>query len=115
MSFIDFLTAHWSSILAVLLFIVVLAILVKKGYSKYAKQICFYLVCEAEKEFGNSTGTLKYAAVTSWLYDKLPLICKLFFTEKQIDIMIEDAVFQMKNWLNEGETVLPSSTENTEI
>lgn len=100
MSFIDFVAQHWSSILVVLLFIVALVILVKKGYIKYVKQICFYLVCEAEAEFGSGTGTLKYAAVTSWLYDKLPAVCKFFFTEKQIDKLIEEAVTQMKDWLN---------------
>ena len=117
MSFMDFITAHWSSILAVLLFVVTLVILIKKGYTKYAKQICFYLVCEAEEKFGSGTGALKYAAVTSWLYDKLPLICKFFFTEKQIDGMIEEAVEYMKKWLSENEvdlpSALPSKTENS--
>ena len=99
MSIINFITLHWSSILVVILFIIGLIVLVKKGYTKYAKQIVFYLVCEAESEFGSGTGTLKYAAVTAWLYDKLPAICKFFFTEKQIDKLIEDAVVQMKEWL----------------
>lgn len=100
MSFIDFIALHWSSVLVVVLFIVALIILVKRGYSKYVKQICFYLVCEAEAQFGSGTGSLKYAAVTSWLYDRLPAVCKFFFTEKQIDKLIEDAVSKMKNWLS---------------
>ena len=99
MSLTNFIVNYWSSILAVLALIVVLVILVKKGYTKYAKQICFYLVCKAESEFGGGTGALKYAAVTAWLYDKLPAVCKFFFTEKQIDTLIEDAVTQMKEWL----------------
>lgn len=103
MSFVDFITAHWSSILVVVLFIAALVILIKKGYTKYVKQICFYLVCEAEEKFGSGTGALKYAAVTSWLYDKLPVICKFFFTEKQVDRFIEEAVTQMKDWLNTQE------------
>ena len=116
MSFVNFLVAHWSSILVVILFIIALVILIKKGYSKYAKQICFYLVCEAEEEFGKSTGALKYAAVTSWLYDKLPAVCKFFFTEKQIDIMIEEAVAQMKEWLSANEeAVLPDKTTHIEF
>lgn len=116
MSFIDFVTTHWSSILVVVLFIGALVVLIKKGYAKYAKQICFYLVCEAEEEFGSGTGALKYAAVTSWLYDKLPAVCKFFFTEKQIDRMIEEAVVQMKDWLSTNEkAVLPDKTTHTEI
>lgn len=100
MSFIDFLVNYWSSILVVLLLAIALVLLIKKGYIKYAKQICFYLVCEAEAEFGGGTGTLKYAAVTSWLYDKLPAVCKFLLTEKQVDRLIEDAVTQMKEWLD---------------
>lgn len=112
MDFVNFITTHWSSILAVVLFIVIMIVLVKKGYTKYAKQICFYLVCEAEKQFGSGTGTLKYAAVTSWLYDKLPVVCKFFFTEKQIDKLIEDAVAQMKDWLNSNNKANSLITES---
>ena len=114
MSFIDFITLHWSSILVVALFIVAMVVLVKKGYSAYVKQICFYLVCQAEAEFGNGTGTLKYAAVTSWLYDALPAICKFLFSEKQVDKFIEDAVTEMKEWLNSNEEAKSVLTEKTE-
>lgn len=106
MSFVEFITLHWSSLLVVALFIVALIVLIKKGYVKYAKQIVFYLVCEAESKFGSGTGALKYAAVTTWLYEKLPAICKFFLTEKQIDTMIEEAVSQMKEWLSANEEAL---------
>lgn len=102
MSFVDFVQANWSSIIVVILFILAMIVLVKKGYTKYAKQICFYLVCKAEEEFGGGTGTLKYAAVTAWLYEKLPAICKFFFTESQIDDLIETAVTEMKEWLSKN-------------
>lgn len=116
MGFVDFIIAQWSSIIVVILFVVALVILVKKGYTKYAKQICFYLVCEAEEEFGSKSGTLKYAAVTAWLYDKLPAVCKFFFTKKQIDKLIEDAVTQMKEWLSvKDEATLSDENTSTEI
>ena len=115
MAFISFVSTYWSSILVVVLFIVLLIVLIKKGYTKYAKQICFYLVCQAEAEFGNGTGTLKYAAVTSWLYDRLPVICKIFLTEKQVDTLIEDAVTQMKEYLSSNSKANALITENTEI
>lgn len=114
MSFVNFITAHWSSILAVLLLIVILVLLVRKGYVKYAKKICFYLVCKAESQYSGGTGTLKYNAVTSWLYDKLPAICKFFFTEKQIDKLIEESVAQMKEWLSDNENA-KNLIENTFI
>ena len=78
---------------------------------KYAKQICFYLVCTAEKQFGSGTGTLKYAAVTAWLYERLPLICKLFFTEKQIDNLIETSVQKMKEWLSNNDKAVEALIE----
>lgn len=111
MSFVNFVVEHWSSLIALALLIVALVILVKRGYTKFAKQVVFFLVCEAESKFGSGTGTLKYSAVTAWLYEKLPLVCKLLFTEKQIDKMIEDAVTQMKEWLSTDEKAnLPDLT-----
>jgi hypothetical protein len=88
--------------LVVVLFIVICIVLVKKGSAKYVKQMLFYLVTQAEAEFGSGTGDLKYAAVTTWLYEKLPAILKFFFTAKQIDAMIEAAVDQMKEYLQKN-------------
>ena len=83
MSFINFLSAHWTSIIAVVVFVAICAILIKKGYSKYVKQILFYLVCEAEKQFGSGTGQLKYAAVTAWVHEKIACCCKKYFYPKK--------------------------------
>ena len=115
MSFIEFLNAHWSSLLVVIFFIVACVILIKKGYAKYVKQILFYLVCEAEAQFGSGTGALKYSAVTAWLYDKIPAICKFFFTAKQIDTLIETAVTEMKKWLSTNEKASALIVSNIEI
>lgn len=112
MSFINFLSAHWSSILAVVIFIAICIILIKKGYSKYVKQILFYLVCEAEQQFGSGTGTLKYAAVTAWVHERLPAIVKIFLTEKEIDKLIEAAVAEMKQWLEVNEKAKLLINEN---
>lgn len=101
---IDFLTQYWDSILVVILFIVACIILVRKGSAGYVKQMLFYLVTQAEAEFGSGTGDLKYAAVTTWLYERIPAILKLFFTAKQIDAMIEAAVDQMKEYLSKNES-----------
>ena len=62
----------------------------------------FYLVTQAEAEFGSGTGDWKYAAVTTWLYERMPAILKFFFTAKQIDTMIEAAVDQMKEYLQKN-------------
>lgn len=112
MSFINFLSAHWTSIIAVVVFVAICAILIKKGYSKYVKQILFYLVCEAEQQFGSGTGTLKYAAVTAWVHERLPAIVKIFLTEKEIDKLIEAAVAEMKQWLEVNEKAKLLINEN---
>ena len=99
---IEFLAQYWDSILVVVLFIVACIILVRKGSAGYVKQMLFYLVTQAEAEFGSGTGDLKYAAVTTWLYERIPVIVKLFFTAKQIDVLIEAAVEQMKEYLKKN-------------
>ncbi|MDD4592920.1 MAG: hypothetical protein PHG06_21240 [Parabacteroides sp.] len=96
---IEFLTQYWDSILVVVLFITICIVLVRKGSSRYVKQMLFYLVTQAEAEYGSGTGDLKYAAVTTWLYERIPAILKFFFSAKQIDAMIESAVDQMKEYL----------------
>jgi len=100
---INFLTAYWDSILFIAIVVIGLMVLMKKGYSYYAKQILFYLVTKAEAEFGGGTGQLKYAAVTTWLYEKLPAIAKFILTPKTIDALIEEAVQQMKKYLTSNE------------
>lgn len=96
----DFIIANWDSILVVILFVLFLLVLIRRGATKQVREILFYLVTEAEAQFGNGTGQLKYAAVVAWLYEKLPTIIKILFTEKQIDNLIEEAVTRMKNYLN---------------
>ena len=100
---INLLTAYWDSLLFIAIVVIGLMVLVKKGYSYYAKQILFYLVTKAEAEFGGGTGQLKYAAVTTWLYEKLPAIAKFVLTPKTIDSLIEEAVQQMKKYLTSNE------------
>jgi len=100
---IEFLTDYWDSMLVIVLFIVICIVLVRKGSTQYVKQMLFYLVTRAEAEYGSGTGDLKYAAVTTWLYERMPAIIKFFFTAKQIDAMIESAVQQMKEYLSKND------------
>lgn len=97
---IDFIIGNWDSILVVILFIIGILFMIKRGATKQVNEILFYLVTEAEREFGNGTGSLKYAAVTTWLYERLPSVIKILFTSKQIDLMIEKAVKEMKDYLD---------------
>ena len=97
---IDLLIANWDSVLVVVLFLLLITFLMKRGAEKKVRSMLFYLVTEAEAIFGNGTGELKYAAVVTWLYEKLPLILKVLFTEKQLYKMIEEAVQDMKDYLD---------------
>jgi hypothetical protein len=99
---INFIITNWDSVLVVILFIVACIVLARKGSAVYVKQMLFYLVTQAEAEYGAGTGNLKYAAVTTWLYERIPAILKFFFTAKQIDKMIEAAVEQMKEYLKKN-------------
>lgn len=99
---IDFIIAHWDSLLVVVLFILLVGFLLKRGAEKKVRSMLFYLVTEAEAIFGGGTGDLKYTAVVTWLYEKLPSILKILFTAKQIDKMIDGAVQEMKEYLDKN-------------
>lgn len=98
-----FVTENWPSIAFVAGAILVMLILLKRGYTKQVKETLFYLVCQAELEFGGGTGELKYAAVTMWIYETLPTIARIFYPPKTIDRLIEQAVARMKEYLQENE------------
>lgn len=105
MAILNFLLANWDSILVVVGFIVVAVVLIKRGETKILKNILFKLVTQAEKEFGSGTGALKYAAVSDWLYQRMPEILKFLFTEKDIDNMIEAVLAEAKKQWGANENV----------
>lgn len=96
MSIINFLIANWDSVIVVLAFLVLVAVLIKRGETKILKQILFNLVTQAEKQFGDGTGSLKFAAVADWIYQRIPAVLKLLFTEKDIADMIETVLAEAK-------------------
>lgn len=96
MSIIQFLAANWDSVLVVLAFLVLVVVLIKRGQTKTLKQILFNLVTQAEKQFGGGTGDMKFAAVADWIYQRIPAVLKLLFTEKDIANMIEAALEEAK-------------------
>ena len=103
MEFITNLIAtQWISIVVVIIVIIVGLYLLRNGQKDVVYQMLFYLVLEAEKAFGGGTGELKYSAVTTWLYERLPTIIRILFTSKQIDAMIEKAVLDMKEYLGKN-------------
>jgi hypothetical protein len=96
MNILAFLAANWDSVLVVLAFLVVIVVLIKRGETKILEKILFNLVTQAEKQFGGGTGSLKFAAVADWIYQRIPAVLKLLFTEKDIANMIEAALEEAK-------------------
>lgn len=96
MNIIQFLAANWDSVLVILAFLVLIVVLIKRGETKILDKILFNLVTQAEKQFGGGTGSLKFAAVADWIYQRIPAILKLLFTEKDIEKMIEAALAEAK-------------------
>lgn len=96
MNVLTFLAANWDSVLVVVAFLAVVVVLIKRGETKILKQILFNLVTQAEKQFGSGTGSLKYAAVADWIYQRIPAVLKLLFTSNDIEKMIEDVLEEAK-------------------
>lgn len=96
MNILAFLAANWDSVLVVVAFLALVVALIKRGETKILKQILFNLVTQAEKQFGSGTGSLKYAAVADWIYQRIPAVLKLLFTSSDIEKMIEAALEEAK-------------------
>ena len=96
MNVLAFLAANWDSVLVVVAFLAVVVVLIKRGETKILKQILFHIVTQAEKQFGSGTGSLKYAAVADWIYQRIPAVLKLLFTSSDIEKMIEAALEEAK-------------------
>ena len=90
------MAANWDSVLVVLAFLVLVVVLIKRGETKVLKKILFNLVTQAEKQFGSGTGELKFAAVVDWIYQRIPAVMKLLFTEQDIADMIEAVLEEAK-------------------
>lgn len=105
MSIIQFLAANWDSVLVILAFLVLVVVLIKRGETKVLKKILFNLVTQAEKQFGSGTGELKFAAVADWIYQRIPAVMKLLFTEQDIADMIEAVLEEAKKAWGTNENI----------
>jgi len=84
-------------------FLALIVVLIKRGETAVLNKILFGLVTKAEKEFGGGTGKLKLAAVSDWIYQRIPAVLKLLFTQRDIENMIESALAEAKKaWGTNG-------------
>ena len=96
MDVLKFIANEWDSILIIVLAIVGVLVMIKRGETQKLKSIIFQLVTKAEQEYGSGTGELKYAVVVDWLYQRMPMILKILFTPKDISKMIESVLTYAK-------------------
>lgn len=98
----DFLNTPAGTVTLLIVAAATLAYLWYKGYRGTVRKIIYSLVIQAEKALGSGTGEFKYALVTGWVYERLPLMLRAIVSEKEIDEMIEWAVEQMKRSLDDS-------------
>ncbi len=92
MKILNFLLSNLDSVLVVVGFLIFVVVLIKRGETKILKSILFGLVTQAERQFGSGTGSLKFATVADWIYQRIPLILRILFTKKDIERMIESTL-----------------------
>ena len=95
MSFVEFFTANWDSILAALVVIIVAVVAVVKQEKAVIFKMLFSLITEAEKQYGSGTGELKLSSVVSQLYAKLPAAATII-PVGTVEKWVEDALAQAK-------------------
>lgn len=103
---INFIKVNIYSIIVALLFIIGLLFLYKSKKQDFVKQVVLSLVIQAEKALGSGTGELKYAMVIEELYLALPPIVRLLISKKELDLMIENSVDYLKEYLSKNRDLL---------
>lgn len=112
---LEFIKLNQSSILVVLLFVVGLLFIYKRGKKDFVRQIVLSLVVQAEKALGSGTGELKYAMVVEELYKVLPIILTMLISKKELDKLITDAVDYLKEYLKKDKNLLGYEDEYIKV
>lgn len=99
----EFFITNWASLLAIIIFAMLLVFLVVRGKKDIVSKMLYALVTEAEKIYGSGTGSVKLAYVVEKAYTHLPAIVKLFITYERLQLMIEEALtFAKIKWAEES-------------
>lgn len=92
----QFMQVYGLDVMIVLVFIAILALLVRRGKADLVRRIVYAMVVEAEQRLGSKTGQEKKAFVIARIYERLPLILRLVFTREDINRFIDDGVDRLK-------------------
>lgn len=102
MIIIDFIKTYWLDILIGIGLVIGLVYMYVEGNKSFVRGIVLDLVREAELMLGEKTGELKYAYVVNKIYERLPKILTLFLTQSYINRLIEEGVYILKDYLDNG-------------
>lgn len=103
---LEFIKLNLSSILVDLVFIIGLLFLYKRGKKEFVSQAVLSLVVQAEKALVSGTGELKYAMVVENIHKMLQPILTMLISKKELDRLIEDVVWYMKEYLSDDKDLL---------
>lgn len=105
MAVLKWLLLNWDSVVLVALVFAIIIYLIKTGQTKILKQIAVKLVTDAEGECGSDTGVIKLSEVVGKLYEKLPSVVRILFTEKQLVQITEKVLEEAKKKWETNENV----------
>lgn len=112
---LEFIKVNISSIVVVLLFVIGLLFIYKRGKKDFVRKVVLSLVVQAEKALGSGTGELKYAMVVENVYKVLPYILRLLISKKELDNMIESSVQYLKEYLKKDKDLLGYEDEYRKV
>lgn len=111
MDVIKFVIANLDSIILIIVFVIAMLYLAKKGETATLNKIMFALVTQVEKEFASGTGRLKLSVVVDAVYQRMPTILRFLFSEEEIESMIENALKDAKKLWEANPALLTAGTE----
>lgn len=96
MQILKWLLVNWDSVLLLAVVVALIIYLIKTGQTKILKQIAVKFVTDAEGECGTGTGVIKLSEVVAKLYNCLPSVVRILFTEKQLVNIAESVLAEAK-------------------
>ncbi|WP_320917152.1 hypothetical protein [Enterocloster bolteae] len=96
MQILKWLLLNWDSVILVGAVVGIIVYLIKTGQTKILKQLAVKFVTDAEGECGDGTGVIKLSEVVAKLYNHLPSVVRVLFTEKQLIKIAESVLAEVK-------------------
>lgn len=107
----ELLLGHWLDVVIVVAGLTAAVLLWRRGRVDIVKHLIRTLVVEAEKEYGSGTGRIKFEAVLTAVYERIPALLRLLISKQRIEDWIEEAVQWLKDQLSDGADLLDITVE----